>query len=408
MAMIVAETAARLVATPGKGETVDRKRRLGRALFGSEVLGFAKDEEQHVAGTQDLVVRLGLYDEDDFDVIDKDLFRYQPAGGGRQPQRSVVMSELSATLGGYEDAVDVELVMIDEVDSNWMLAHYDNPLPGTTERLDKVVRSLPRRFRSTSFTRSELLLLARHIRYRLSVDHGRDACPDVLFWRTPVVDEWLETTGTSWGEFRKADLWRARGPSPAREIGGKGADSDDAQASMDDWGDIDIHADPLRVGLLGPRSQHADTHEDVMRVLDRAGDLLDVVKPKQYSVGGDSRSYQPQINALEKLRTAGIGKLRPKDLDVLILYRGGGVDQDDVRTEQERELLLREVEKLAAHGVEVVIGIGHGTDHALPVAQTLPIGVYEATTPTAAAEWALREFVNSRLVNTAYDPGQRG
>ena len=64
-------------------------------------------------------------------------------------------------------------------------------------------------------------------------------------------------------------------------------------------------------------------------------------------------------------------------------------------------------ESLVSRGVEVALELGHGTTDIHGTAQRAPsIGVYEAVTPTAAANWILAEHVNQRLMNAVPDAGQ--
>lgn len=398
MASLVAETAARLIATTGEGEEVDNKRRLGQALFGCEVLGFHRRSESHAWGTQGLIVELGVYDDDDLAIILEDRSKHD------RRERSVLGVELSKSLGGYKSAAAVDAQKIDVGDENWLLARYENPRATISHRLDRVVTKDVH-----DLTVGELQILTRHTRYRISVDHAHvkgsnegnesvrlDEVRDVLFWWTPIVDEWLQ------GRSLRGYL-----DSVAAYVVGQGTSTDDVTASFDDWGDIDITADPLNVMILGPAISQS-TEADMRHVLRRAGKLLNV-KNERCRPGFEWNTYEPQINAMEELLERYQTLPDSERNDVLVMYRGGGIEyKKSVRDlDADRARLLDLAVGFTELGVEVVFGLGHADETAVPEDCDLPIGVYEATTPTAAAEWVIREFVNSRMANSAYDPGQR-
>src|SRR5699024_5318840 len=141
-------------------------------------------------------------------------------------------------------------------------------------------------------------------------------------------------------------------------------------ASFDDWGDIDITADPLVIRTLGPATGGA-TLDDVKRVLARAGELLTVhhdtcVSTIPTGLGErkllDWKTYEPQIVTMEHI----IDECQKSDydppFDVLLVYRGGGADytDSDRSHNDDRSQLLNLAQDLAGVGVEVVFGIGHG------------------------------------------------
>src|SRR5699024_90218 len=217
-----------------------------------------------------------------------------------------------------------------------LLAQYDNP-PTQIERLDQYVNE-----GCIRLTRNELRILARHTRCRVSVDHAEvdklvgkgeefdmGEVRDVLFWWTPVVDEWLGGADMP-GGFRKDAL----GSVASAVVNGKRSGTDDVTASFDDWGDIDITADPLVIRTLGPATGGA-TLDDVKRVLARAGELLTVHHDTCVSTIPtgrgkrkllDWKTYEPQIVTMEHL----IDECQKSDydppFDVLLVYRGGGAD----------------------------------------------------------------------------------
>lgn len=95
--------------------------------------------------------------------------------------------------------------------------------------------------------------------------------------------------------------------------------------------------------------------------------------------------------------------------DVVLCHRGGGLypsghERANV-SDEDRAALLAAVLRLRAKGVEVVVGLGHGDMSVLPD-DTDEIGVYEATTPTAAAAWLVIEHVSTLLVDRSVALGQ--
>jgi len=357
--------------------------------------------------TQDLVIDLGVYDDDDRRLIDDDRAKHDRETG---KEASTLCRELSKSLGGFTKAVSVSTQKIRADDDNWLLGRYDVP-PDSTRRLDSFAGD-----GSGPLDEGQLTILARHTRCRVSVDHAEvrrlidqgepvdmDKVRDVLFWWTPVVDEWLKATDlpSSFKGFRKDAL----GSIASAVVGGVPTQTDDVTASFDDWGDIDIRTDPLRIRTLGPATG-GSTKVDVKRVLDRAGGLLKV-KHKLCTPGLEWKTYEPQIATMECwLEDYSVDD---PPFDVLLVYRGGGVEYEKSQRSEDRDRaeLLELALDFTGLGVEVVFGLGHGDASALPESCNLPIGVYEATTPTAAAEWVLREFVNSRMANSDFDAGQQ-
>ena len=72
---------------------------------------------------------------------------------------------------------------------------------------------------------------------------------------------------------------------------------------------------------------------------------------------------------------------------------------------EDRAELLEAVLSLRNKGVEVILGLGHGNLSVLPNG-TDEVGIYEATTPTAAAAWLVSEHVSTLLVDRSLALGQ--
>ncbi|WP_433676891.1 hypothetical protein [Microbacterium gorillae] len=192
----------------------------------------------------------------------------------------------------------------------------------------------------------------------------------------------------------------------------KGGNADPA-SSLDPayWGEVDTERDPIRVLPMTTRT--GSTPHDVRAVFAHAGAQVILGKSIHANAVGDESSkdpLKPFIRRLEELLR------NPSDLhqvDILLVHRGGGVNPTpqnprwtptnvpDARRKRFLELCV-DVRDL---GVEVVVALGHANVSVLDWEARedvcLPLGIFEATTPTAAAAWILQEHINPRLVDTA-------
>jgi hypothetical protein len=355
MAATVAETAERLVASAGEDAAL--RRQLGRALRGSEVLSFMRvDEERRKKRTQGLEVRLGFYSESDAQVV--------------SASANLVEVELGLTLGGFIGALQISTELLDE--TAWL--GRSHPAVNSVES-----RHLHRRL--TSWQLDPIAtLFARRVRGRQSVDHA-DGQSLFVWWVTPETSKWAAEAGR----------W-------LRDVVGKIAGNQD-QSSNDPnyWGDVDLESDPLTVLAIGPFSGGA-TEADVRSVLARAGRQLTVKFERVPTKERDG------VLALPAYVDALGGLASDSNLpDIVLVYRGGGLER---KTDSGSIAAFRTcVANLTALGIEVVVGLDHGTFAIYPDG-TRPVGVHEAVTPTAAANYVLREHVNYRLAYAEGDPGQ--
>lgn len=388
IASCVVETAHRLIATPGDDPSVAEARQVGRALLTAEVNGFSrlgKGEEKRRYG-QGLVLELGFYRDHDLDVVSRN--------------REVVEDELSDSIGGWGAAVQIRPEKLTH--TGWLGAGLEWPNDTPYEHLDAWVVHEERR--------GLLQVIGRRLRYRLGVDHSNGS-PDLFWWTTPQTEYWIErylqpdTPATPITEWRRPDwvgrrafngsvgsLYRAKHPDAVINVDG-------CANSADDWGYVDLDRDPVSVLALGPMSG-GQTRSDVEITLRRAGARLQV---RHEGVGRDTPpAGENYALALEAL-------LSRTDLDcgVILVYRGG-FSGSNTPAAGVCERIIDAAERLASErGVEVVLGLGHGTTdiHAL-AGRTAAVGVHEAVTPTAAANWILMEHVNQRLMNSRPDLGQ--
>lgn len=401
IAACLVETAHRLLATTGNDDDANLHRSLGSALRGAEAQSFTKvDERQRVWGRQGLELELAFYDRDDAGLVARN--------------EKLVAEEFSWTLGGYVPSVQLKCT-VPEGD-RWLSTRVGWPMDASPRHLHRYVLEqrdvCQSKRRSPNLDDSEYLILARRLRYRLGVDHANDQ-PDVFWWSTPQTEEWRYQLGI---DQRTMNSYVSGVISSAL---GRRYSADPARNHADDWGCIRLSDDPIRVLTIGPHSERAETHSDVKQTLQRAGNQLTVIPRNLDSAEGQYplNSYARYLNNL-----AGREELL-HEVDVVVVYRGGGLvdpgedQQRRSKPEQKRraiidnpsrDKLLSAVRRLTACGIEVVLGIGHGTTCVLTsLDEPLPIGVHEAVTPSAAAAWVVREHVNNRLANAVPDPGQQ-
>lgn len=182
-------------------------------------------------------------------------------------------------------------------------------------------------------------------------------------------------------------------------MGGVRTNFDASANSADDWGYVDLERDPIRVLAVGPRSG-GQTLEDVRRTLARAGSQLRV----EYTGAAFEQRRIPGLAQAEAL--ADLARRSDPECDIVLLYRGG-FSYDAPPSPEICNAIVDAAESLVNRGIEVVLGLGHGTTDIHGTAERVPsIGVYEAVTPTAAANWILAEHVNQRLMNAVPDAGQ--
>lgn len=394
IASCVVETAHRLIATPGSSLAAEHRRLVGRALLTAEVLGFgslASGIRPRDYG-QGLEVRLGFYGATEVAVV---------VGA-----KDLVADELSESIGGWPRAVQIAPQLMPEGEG-WLGTGFAWPDAVARKHLNVLLDSSAMR---DGRDRGQLRVIGRRLRYRLGVDHANGA-PDLFWWTTAQTEHWIERyldpslpavtdefwERPSWSRKRAFnrhvhDLFSALYPSVSVGV-------DPSLNSADDWGCVRLEGDPIRVLSIGPASG-GQTRADVTKTLARAGDLLIHEEDRARHEGSKAAGHvqAEALNALLKAET--------KDIDVVLLYRGGftGSNPPEPAT---CNVIIDAAEALTKRGVEVVLGLGHGTTSIHGIAGREPsIGVHEAVTPTAASNWILTEHINQRLMNAVPDPGQ--
>lgn len=387
IASCVVETAHRLIATPDT-EDMDnwRLRKAGRALLTAEIRSLRAllpGEAKRRYG-QGIVLELALYNR----LHIRDIERV----------RDAVEEEVSQSIGGFPKAVQISMSQIVE-NEGWMGAgfHWPGQRPNAHLDLlpDVIHRSCPIQDRGI------LQVLGRRLRYRLGVDHAIGSA-DAFWWTTPQTEEWIARTMSDDAETILDRGTRREFNKVFGALLDLQMDADPCLNSPDDWGFVELEGDPIHVLTLGPNSG-GQTKTDVVPTLSRAGGQLTVSHHNVGSERGALDPGEPYAAALEEL----VGESRSRrDCDVVLLYRGG-VSSERPLSNKSCVRIVNAAQELVTQGMEVVIGFGHGTTSVHELAGSRPsIGVFEAVTPTAAANWVLQEHVNSRLMKATVDPGQ--
>ncbi|MBK8190724.1 MAG: exodeoxyribonuclease VII large subunit [Vampirovibrionales bacterium] len=137
----------------------------------------------------------------------------------------------------------------------------------------------------------------------------------------------------------------------------------------------DLPAFPLRAGVI--TSPTGAVWHDMMRVIRRKNPVVSVLlAPVPVQGAGASQAIADALDALNALRG-------PQALDVILLARGGGSYEDLFCFSEEPA-----VRAVNRSRIPVVCGIGHEPDFSLCDAAA----DYSASTPTAAAEWAIPDY----------------
>lgn len=395
VASCVMETGQRLRATPFAGDGDQLRRRLGRALLAAEILGFRRvDEQEKRPYRQGLELTLGLYDKALVELI--------------EDHELLLVEELMYSLGGYAQAIQLVALLLDETRPGY-LSSTAWPTQRPHEHLDHSIPHMTGKYALPGGP-GIASIIARRIRYRLGLDLKQDT-PDAFWWSTAQTEEWIARV------LDKDELDHLT----RRSFNGTIMDwvghviqtsinADPVKLAPDDWGAVSLENDPITVMTIGPHSYQASTHADVARTLERAGKQLTVSRVQL--PGRESETFlDGYTRMLEQLASE---TFRPRQRDVVLLYRGGGVrhisDTEPITrgamTRGSLEAFMAAVETIVGQGSEVVLGIGHGDTAVYKERSRPPIGVHEAVTPSAAAAWVLREHVNHRMIDQVIDIGQ--
>lgn len=371
-----------------------------------EILSFRTVEEgERQRHTQGIELELGYYQEDVRDTLAEAADPARIMG----TEAADLSAEIMYHVGGYPGALQFKFTNIPaSMPNDWTPCNAQWPQSRPTCHLDLGAKDSDRLLG----TKGQTMIIARRLRYRLGVDH-KSLDKDGFWWTTPQTEEWiarLQGRGNlsldmgSRREFNYVSSALLR----ALEYPMSG---DPLLNSPDDWGDVVLSTDPIKVVTIGPYSPGAETPSDVAKTLARAAGQIDVVNSPLH-VGEQRMLLETYTQELECIADRAGETVPARERDVLLVYRGGGISlspskrsrgmiDDDSRTK-----FADAVERLAAQGTEVVLGIGHGETQIWPNGRVLPVGVFEAVTPTAAASWVLREHVNNQLVDALIDRGQ--
>ncbi len=398
IASCVVETGHRLVATSADEPGYEALRRAGRALLAAEVLSFSRiqDESQRRKYGQGLVLSLGFYDRASVRAI-------EAVGGVGDIREDRIAEEIGFSVGGWPWGIQLDLSVL-ESETDWLGKRYEWPTENPATHLDLFKGPLPSRAQVSK--PGILQVLGRRLRYRLGVDHASGS-HNLFWWTTPQTEEWIVRLIGQPGAAIDRNVRRAFNSSVADlafGLWGKPLNCDPLYNTPDDWGQVDLEQDPIAVLAVGPMSVQAQTHSDVAETLALAGNQL---TRKAFRVQKSDRDVadpvEPYAEFLESLAEASPER---RDADVVVVYRGG-FDATRPLTKPQCSRLLDAADRLVSAGVEVVLGIGHRQTSVHKAAGREPqVGVFEAVTPTAAANWVLKEHVNHRLMNLRPDPGQ--
>lgn len=351
-------------------------RAVGEALLQAEPVGHhAHDDAEHIPYRGRLWVRLGFYSGDALEVV--------------KQYESVAADALTrATVGPMSPGVQLSVELLAE--QEWHMRRFE-PARSTSVHLHRLLDE------EESQQDPKRTIVLRRLRYRLGNDHNwqPEHSDDLIVWSTATTVFWAQRISNDMGRPGRV------ASTVAGRVGEGRAGTDWADLNPDDWGAVDLEHD--RITVLEVTTRRGVTATEVGRVIDAASPWLDV-RPVRYT--GSTRADAPItvfVAELDRLAE------EPDLADVVLCHRGGGLypsghDKANV-SDEDRAALLAAALRLRDKGTEVILGLGHGDISVLPDG-TDEIGVYEATTPTAAAAWLVSEHVSTLLVDQSLALGQ--
>lgn len=353
-------------------------RSVGEALLQAEPLGHYEHEDaDHIRYRGRLSIRLGFYSEAALAVV--------------RDHESVAASAITAaTVGPMAPSVQVTVEMLSE---EWHMRRFE-PEVSTSLHLNRLLDA------NEVLQDPKRAIILRRLRYRLGNDHNWEPehSNDLIVWSTPTTKSWATSISNDTSRLgRVADVVSNR-------VGERGASTDWAEINPNDWGAVLLEQDPIRV--LEVTTKSGVTATEVKRVLDAASSWLKVLPPRHTS--WSTTTAPIDVFARELGQLADDVNLADR-VDVALCHRGGGLHpsghRDSNVSDADRESLLAAALRVRDLGIEVVFGLGHGDVSVLPKG-TDEVGIYEATTPTAAASWLVNEHVSTLLVDQSLALGQ--
>lgn len=375
----------------------EEEREAGRSLRCCEIVALERvDGTRRKRHTQGVQISLRFYREDDLAAVESCC--------------EEVEVRVSQAFGLWVGAVQISVDLM-ESDEPWLGISRRSTRGGTGLRLDRyftdaVLDRLEERGGSDwgylVEHEAEVRILLRRLRYKLGQDYGANGTKrSYAFWTSETTRRWamhrphhLEYLVHKLS-LHSEDLTSANAdPASSLDIGY--------------WGEVDTETDPLRIFEVTTKG--GTTDKDVQSVFNHAGSQIEVVSRAFARGTQETNKFDPLLPFINQLRSV---KRRPAllDSDVLFVHRGGGVNPHPDRPEwghtnvadaRRRELLdlCLDIRDL---GIEVVVALGHANISVLDwedrSEEVLPMGIFEATTPTAGAAWILQEHVNPRLVD---------
>ncbi|MBN9632074.1 MAG: hypothetical protein J0I18_15915 [Actinobacteria bacterium] len=330
--------------------------------------------------------------------------------------REGVATAIAQAMGLWERAVELDIEVL-EPSNQWLGTTRPSRKGATALRLDRyltteVLTDLESKRGGADWKRlaersAEVRILLRRLRYKLGDDFGSgEPLRRYAYWTTETTNAWARRGGHQLDYLVSGlSCWSAE------MVDGNADPASSLHPGY--WGEVDTELDPLRV--LQVTTAHGTTASDVSSVLDHAGDQIAQLHPWPVWAGKETNRDDPLLPFIE-----GLDRLldRPRhlsDVDVLLIHRGGGLNPSSTwgpsNVPEERKVnLMSRLSKVLSRGTEVIVALGHANISVIPVStgndRGLPIGLFEAATPTAGAAWLLQEHINPRLVDTGLVYGQ--
>lgn len=384
--------------------TSTKERRAGKALRCCEVTSLKKvSEKEKEWGTQGVQVSLQFYDKNDLKSV--------------KECRDKVANCIALALGIWEYAVQIDASLISNPDS-WIGASRPTQLSGDGRRLHRyfnkdVIKKLDeikglsaqKHLAKGKAHKAQVMILLRRLRYRFVQDYGgQNWQQNYAYWTSPMTQRWAKEAGHQLNYI----VHYLSEYSDELEFGS----ADHAESlNIAYSGEIDTERDQLVVAQI--TNKNGTTQKDVEEVLGRAGSQIklgEVVKVSANIKVTKTKPLKPFIKQLEEILEDPSDPLLSEP-DILLIHRGGGVNprpnnsrwKPSNVSDEYRKKLLELCRKIRDHGIEVIVAIGHADISVLERGKEgdLPLGIFEATTPTAGASWILQEHINPRLVDNS-------